>query len=93
MRVPEKAITPKNRFLTHGEACGIVNAAMRLRRDETVVIDMSEVDETTTSAFARLVLLRRQLRREGRDLRLSGMRDRTETLYEINRLDAVLPRI
>ena len=58
----------------------------------TVVIDMSAVEEATTSAFARLVLLRRELRRAGRDLRITGLRDRAARLYEISRLDTVLPQ-
>jgi ABC-type transporter Mla MlaB component len=53
---------------------------------------MSGVEEVTTSAFARLVLLRRELRRQGRDLKLVGLRARAEKLYEINRLSQVLPR-
>ncbi len=60
---------------------------------QTVVIDLANATDATTSAFARLVLLRRALRRVGRDLILSGLHDRTEFLYEINRLDAVLPRV
>ena len=58
----------------------------------TVILDLSGVDEVTTSAFARLVLLRRELRRQGRDLKLVGLRSRAEKLYEINRLNHVLPR-
>ena len=43
------------------------------------------------SWVAALVLLRRELLRRGRDLRLVGMRDRTRQVYAVNRLDAVLP--
>ncbi|HWP40619.1 MAG TPA: STAS domain-containing protein, partial [Tepidisphaeraceae bacterium] len=63
------------------------------RRARLIVIDMSQVDEATTSGFARLVLLRRELLRLGRDLRIVGLRDRAARLFEISRLDAVLPRL
>ena len=65
-----------------------------LLRDESklVVIDLSRAADATTAAFAALVLLRRDLLRDGRDLRLAGMRDRTEQVYTINRLGSVLPK-
>ncbi len=69
-----------------------LHGARAERSGSTVIIDMSGVEEVTTSAFARLVLLRRELRRQGRDLKLIGLRARAEKLYEINRLNQVLPR-
>lgn len=93
MSLRETFIVPKERYLTHQDACGIGAAALRALRDSLIVIDMSQVDETNTSAFARLVLLRRQLRKQGRDLRLRGLRDRTEVLYHLNRLGSVLPMV
>jgi anti-anti-sigma regulatory factor len=76
----------------HREACRVFDRAVDAPDLRTVVIDMSGVAEATTSAFARLVLLRRELRRHGRDLRITGLRDRAAKLYEISKLDMVLPR-
>ena len=85
-----------SRCFAHGDASELFDAALHAAkvhpRGGTVVIDMSGVEEMTTSALARLVLLRRELRRQGRDLKLIGLRSRAEKLYEINRLTAVLPR-
>lgn len=57
-----------------------------------VVIDMGRATEASTSAFARLVLLRRVLLKSGRDLRLINLREQPAGLYEVIRLNAVLPR-
>ena len=57
----------------------------------TIVVDLSHARDATTSAFARLVLLRRYLLRTGRDLRLTGLSHRAARLYEVSRLDRVLP--
>ena len=57
-----------------------------------IIIDLARATETSTSAFARLVLLRRHLLRNGRDLRLVNLREQPASLYEVNRLGAVLPR-
>jgi anti-anti-sigma factor len=85
-----------SRYLAHRDASKLFEAALRAARlhprGGAVVIDMSGVEDMTTSALARLVLLRRELRRQGRDLKLIGLRSRAEKLYEINRLADVLPR-
>jgi ABC-type transporter Mla MlaB component len=79
------------RCFAHPEACRISDHVVDIPQLRTVVIDMSDMADATTSAFARLVLLRRELRRHGRDLRLRGLRDRAAKLYEISRLETVLP--
>jgi anti-anti-sigma regulatory factor len=58
---------------------------------QTVVLDLNRAEDASTAAFARLVLLRRDLLKEGRDLRLCGLRQRPANLWRINRLAAVLP--
>jgi ABC-type transporter Mla MlaB component len=86
------AIVPAFGRLSHGEACRIADRALgEGSRAETVIIDMKNAIDATTSAFARLVLLRRLLLRSGRDLRLTNLRDRVASLYQINRLHRVLP--
>lgn len=57
----------------------------------TVVLDLKDTEDACTAAFARLVRLRRDLLKNGRDLRLRGLRDRTASIYQISRLNAVLP--
>jgi hypothetical protein len=78
--------------LSHSEACRIADVALRTQgRARTVIVDLKNAADATTSAFARLVLLRRLLLRTGRDLRLTNLRDRAASLYHINRLAGVLP--
>jgi hypothetical protein len=85
------AIVPAGRSLSHSDACRIADLVLGQGRARTVVIDLKHAVEATTSAFARLVFLRRILLRSGRDLRLINLRDRTASLYQINRLAGVLP--
>lgn len=89
--MPERhAIVWKGDHFTHRDACRVCEAALRAAA-RTVILDLSAAHDATTSAFARLVLLRRRLLRGGRDLRLKGLSDRAARLYEVSRLDFVLP--
>jgi anti-anti-sigma regulatory factor len=81
------------RRLAHRDAWRLYDHAVNAPQAGTVIVDMSSVEEATTSAFARLVLLRRELLSRGRDLRLSGLRGHAARLYEISRLQKVLPRV
>ena len=87
----QSSVIPKQERLSHDEACGIARQVLSDARPRTVVIDLRNAREITTAAFARLVLLRRRLRAQGRDLHLSNLRGKAASLYQINRLDAVLP--
>ena len=87
------AVIPASGHFTHDAAARIARTAQRNHHAHTIVIDLSRASEADTAAFAQLVLLRRSLLREGRDLRLAGLRDRAQKLYEINRLHDVLPRV
>jgi anti-anti-sigma regulatory factor len=88
---PQLALVPSATQFSHSAACRIALLALRERRAATVIVDFKNVVDATTSAFARLVLLRRRLLEVGRDLRLVNLRDRTASLYQINRLAGVLP--
>jgi anti-anti-sigma regulatory factor len=90
-RGKEIAIVPDGGALSHGDACRIAEVAARRTDAETIVIDFDQIREATTSAFARLVLLRRALLSAGRDLRLINLRDRAAHLFGIARLETVLP--
>jgi hypothetical protein len=85
------ALVPSARSLSHSDACRIAQLALRERRALTVIVDLKNVVDATTSAFARLVLLRRRLLKAGRDLRLINLHDRTASVYHVNRLGGVLP--
>ncbi|MDB5323954.1 MAG: hypothetical protein JWN40_5585 [Phycisphaerales bacterium] len=83
-------LVPQGRCLSHAEACRLIVQALS-ERAKQIVIDLARMEDATTSAFAQLVLLRRTLLRDGRDLCLTGLRDRTAGLFEVNRLGGVLP--
>jgi ABC-type transporter Mla MlaB component len=85
------AIVSSAGSISHGEACRLADLVLNCRGVATIIIDLKNAAEITTSAFARLVLLRRLLLKTGRDLRLTNLRDRAKSLYQINRLGAVLP--
>src|SRR6185437_11948357 len=72
-------------------SCWISRQVLGDAGTRTVVIDLRKAREITTAAFAHLVLLRRRLRAQGRDLHLSNLRGKAASLYQINRLNAVLP--
>ena len=78
---------------SHEGAVRVYQLATRGPRTPRIVVDLGTAVEATTSAFARLVLLRRLLLKDGRDLRLANLRLQTARLYEVIRLGAVLPRV
>ncbi len=78
--------------LSYEKACEIANQASAVRGHETIRLELQRVVETTTAALARLVALRRDLRRSGRDLRITGPCGQAESLYEFNGMAALLPR-
>ena len=90
VRQAQVKLVPEGRCLSHDEALRLVDQALS-RAAKRVVIDMATVEDATTSAFAQLVLLRRSLLAIGRDLCLTGLRDRAAGLFQVNRLEAVLP--
>jgi anti-anti-sigma regulatory factor len=75
---------------SYAEACRVVGQALS-EHAKRVIIDLGGAEDATTSAFAQLILLRRTLLRVGRDLCVTGLRDRTAGVFEVNRLSAVLP--
>lgn len=79
--------------LSHHAACRLANLALSSAAPHAIVIDMSRCVEATTAGFARLVLLRRELLRAGRDVRLAGLKGQPGQLFEVHRLAGVLPPI
>jgi anti-anti-sigma regulatory factor len=90
-RATDALLAPQGECFSHAEACRLFVSALRAKA-QRIVIDLARIDDATTSAFAQLVLLRRTLRKSGRDLCLTGLHDRAEKLFTVNRLDGVLPR-
>jgi anti-anti-sigma factor len=87
----ELAIVHDTEHFRYSDAAKIFRWASGLRGVKTIIIDLTQVRDATTAAFAQLVLLRRSLLRSGRDLRLMGLRERAARVYEVNRLAEVLP--
>jgi len=77
--------------LTYRDACLIARRAGRGATGRCVHLHLDATVQTSTAALARLVLLRRELLRRGRDLRIVGLRGRARALYDISRLDRLLP--
>lgn len=76
--------------LTHDEVCRIAERAAAAP-DRVVRINLGRSVRATTDAFAQLIVLRRLLVRQGRDLALIGLRGPAAALHEICRLGNVLP--
>jgi hypothetical protein len=82
---------PAGRIFSHSEASRLFRDVRALRGAQQIVIDLGRAEDATTSAFAQMVLLRRWLLRSGRDLRLINLHSRAAGLFEVNRLQGVLP--
>ena len=78
--------------LSYAEALQIAERLPRDRPARMVLIDLERTTEATTAGLARLILLRRELIKAGRDLRIVGLRSRANALYEICRMGKLLPR-
>jgi anti-anti-sigma regulatory factor len=92
IRKAQVKLQPEGPCFSHAEAYRMFCEAIS-EGAKRVVIDLGRVENATTAAFAQLVLLRRSLLRTGRDLCLTGLRDRTAGVFQVNRLDAVLPTV
>ncbi|CAN5528969.1 hypothetical protein BH09PLA1_BH09PLA1_27910 [soil metagenome] len=91
MFVQEFSIVVPGDSFQHVDACRVERQALRNWFAHTIVLDLSRARDATTAAFADLILLRRRLLNDGRDLRISGLHDRAAKVYHVNRLTAVLP--
>ena len=78
--------------LSYEGACGIANQASATSGHDMIRLELQHVVETTTAALARLIALRRNLRRSGRDLMITGLCGQAESIYEFNRMATLLPR-
>lgn len=78
--------------LTYDDVCRIARKSVQSNSVKMINIQLIQVDETTTAALARLVVLRRDLLKNGQDLRITGLCRQANDLYEITRMRKVLPR-
>ncbi len=79
-------------YLSYDRACDIADQALVAGGNDVIHIGLHRVMETTTAALARLIALRCNLRKSGRDLRIAGLHGQAEDLYEFNRMKSILPR-
>ena len=86
-----RAILFRSRYLSYGDACVMARRIFARSSWEIVYIHLAETTGTSTAALARLVLLRRELLESGRDLRIIGLSGKAKALYEISRLNNILP--
>ena len=91
MLVQEFSIVVSAGTFEHGHARRVERVALNMPCAKIIVLDLSRAHDATTAAFADLILLRRRLLDEGRDLRLCGLHDRAAKVYRVNRLNEVLP--
>lgn len=92
MVASRSAILPAAERLNHDEACRLAALASSTSA-QTVVVDLSHCFDASTSAFARLILLRRDMLQAGRDLWLAGLSGQPASLFEVHRLESVLPQL
>jgi ABC-type transporter Mla MlaB component len=85
-------ITCNSNCLSYETACEIANQASAVRGHDMIRLELERVVETTTAALARLIALRRNLRRSGRDLKITGLCGQAESIYEFNGMTTLLPR-
>jgi len=93
VRFAQTSLVPQVRQFTHDAAVQVRHQIMSQDNAKRIVLDMSQVADAETSAFAELILLRKSLLKSGRDLRLTGLSGRTAGVYEVNRLGDVLPMV
>ena len=78
--------------LSYHDAQEIARRAAADRDGWTVLVDLEGTTETTTAALARLVVLRRDLRKCGRELHLLGPCGKAKHLFDVCRLGELLPQ-
>lgn len=77
--------------LSYREAADIAQEVRRGDGCAMVLLDLGQTGEATTAAFARLIVLRSDLRKLGGDLHLVHLHGRARYVYEINRMSDLLP--
>ena len=76
---------------TYTDACRLAQKIIKVRPGTIVHLRLDAAVNTSTSALARLVLLRGKLLSKGMDIEIGGLNGRAKALYEINRMKNLLP--
>ena len=79
--------------LSCGDVAQLAEQAHGERSAGMILLDLRDTGQTTTAALTKLFLLRGQLMRSGRDLRITGLTGEVDGLYSICRLADLLPRL
>ena len=77
--------------LNHAEACKVAKSVLESPRSTNVIIDLSGTNDITTAAFAKFVLLQKQLSAIECNLILSGLSGRVAAMYRVCKLERILP--
>ncbi len=85
-------ITYRGWEFLYDDACKIAERAQTTIGNKITCIRLEGVTDTTTAALARLILLRLNLLKSGRDLQIVGLCKRAQALYEVDKLEGALPR-
>ena len=80
------------RQFSYDDAGKIAEKVTATTGNKITCIKLEGVTDTTTAALARLILLRRDLLESDRDLRIVGLSGHARVLYEISKLESVLPQ-
>ena len=79
------------RALRYQDAAHLAEAVRGGNSTNLVIIDLARTPEASTAALAKLIVLRRSLRRSGGDLRLLHLHGRARRTYNVHRLGNILP--
>jgi hypothetical protein len=77
--------------LSADDAADLAGRILSQPLPSSVNLCLHNTTDTSTAALATLILLRRDLLRRGRDLRILGLHGRAASIYDINRLGRALP--
>ena len=81
----------RGRTFSYSDACKVTQAALIQRPAHLICVDLDEVEDVTTCALAKLIILRRALLAQRKELRLAGLRGRALAMYELSKLHRLLP--
>lgn len=86
-----KTVRCESGYLSYRDAVHIAKDVCSESHLGMVVLDLDATLEATTAAFARLIVLRRRLLSLGGDLHILHLHGRARHIYEINRMESLLP--
>ena len=82
----------EGKYLSYEDACQLARRVIVEDGSALVCIDLRSASDAATAALAKLIALRRDLLKVGRDLRILGLGRRAGAVYEVHRMANLLPR-